>query len=31
LPAIVNAYWALTQPDERKAMARFVLETFGKR
>ena len=31
LQAIINAYWALKQPAERRAMARFVLETFGKR
>jgi hypothetical protein len=31
LQAIIKAYGELKRPDERKAMARFITETFGNR
>lgn len=31
LQAIIQTYWTLKQPEERKAMTRFIVETFGTR
>jgi transcriptional regulator with XRE-family HTH domain len=31
LRAIVDAYWKVETPSERRAMARFILETFSKK